>query len=93
MNTPIHNLQIEQAVLAALMTVSNSYSQVENLLTEDDFHATRHKLIFQAWLIWIRRIHHMTLYCKSVARNAWLSEAAGGEQYIMRLLSDAPKLL
>lgn len=43
MNTPIHNLQIEQAVLAALMTVSNSYGQVENLLTEDDFHATRHK--------------------------------------------------
>ena len=48
MNTPIHNLQIEQAVLAALMTVSSSYSQVENLLTEEDFHATRHKLIFQA---------------------------------------------
>ena len=33
---PIHNLQIEQAVLAALMTVANSYAQVENLLTEED---------------------------------------------------------
>ena len=36
MNTnsaPIHNLQIEQGVLAALMTVSGSYAQVENLLS------------------------------------------------------------
>ncbi len=45
---PIHNLQFEQAVLAALMTVTESYSEIENLLTEQDFHATRHTLIFSA---------------------------------------------
>lgn len=91
MNTPIHNLQIEQAVLAALMTVSNSYSQVENLLTEEDFHATRHKLIFQA----IVDLDSKNSPYDAVLVNQWLemhgySEAAGGEQYIMRLLSDAP---
>lgn len=91
MNTPIHNLQIEQAVLAALMTVSNSYSQVENLLTEDDFHATRHKLIFQA----VVDLDSKNSPYDAVLVNQWLemhgySEAAGGEQYIMRLLGDAP---
>lgn len=91
MNTPIHNLQIEQAVLAALMTVSNSYGQVENLLTEDDFHATRHKLIFQA----VVDLDSKNSPYDAVLVNQWLemhgySEAAGGEQYIMRLLSDAP---
>lgn len=91
MNTPIHNLQIEQAVLAALMTVSNSYSQVENLLTEEDFHATRHKLIFQA----IVDLDSKNSPYDAVLVNQWLemrnySEAAGGEQYIMQILGDAP---
>ena len=91
MNTSIHNLQIEQAVLSALMTVSNSYSQVENLLTEEDFHATRHKLIFQA----IVDLDSKNSPYDAVLVNQWLemrnySEAAGGEQYIMQILGDAP---
>lgn len=91
MNTPIHNLQIEQAVLAALMTVSNSYNQVENLLTEEDFYATRHKLIFQA----VVDLDSKNSPYDAVLVNQWLemhsySEAAGGEQYIMQILGDAP---
>ncbi len=94
MNTntaPIHNLQIEQAVLAALMTVAGSYAQVESLLTEQDFHATRHKLIFQA----IVDLDSKNSPYDAVLVNQWLemrnySEAAGGEQYIMQLMSDAP---
>ena len=90
-NTSIHNLQIEQAVLAALMTVSNSYAQVENLLTEDDFHATRHKLIFKA----VVDLDSKNSPYDAVLVNQWLemhghSEAAGGEQYIMQILGDAP---
>lgn len=90
-NTDIHNLQIEQAVLAALMTVADSYAQVENLLTEDDFHATRHKLIFQA----IIDLDSKNSPYDAVLVNQWLemhghSEASGGEQYIIRILSDAP---
>ena len=60
LNTKIHSVQIEQAVLAALMTVSESYTHVENLLAEDDFHATRHKLIFKAVAIWMLKTHRMT---------------------------------
>lgn len=90
-NTTIHNLQIEQAVLAALLTVANSYTQVENLLTEDDFHATRHKLLFQA----VVDLDAKNSPYDAVLVNQWLemrghSEAAGGEQYIMQILGDAP---
>ena len=88
---PIHNLQIEQAVLAALMTVANSYAQVENLLTEDDFHATRHKLIFKA----VVDLDSKNSPYDAVLVNQWLEthghfEAAGGEKYLMQLMSDAP---
>ncbi|ALH95664.1 replicative DNA helicase [Acinetobacter equi] len=91
MNTPIHNLQIEQAVLAALMTVAGSYAQVESLLTEQDFHATRHKLIFNA----IVDLGSKNFPYDAVLVNQWLEmrnygEASGGEKYLMQLMSDAP---
>jgi replicative DNA helicase len=90
-NTTIHNLQIEQAVLAALLTVAHSYSEVENLLTEEDFHATRHKLIFQA----VIDLDSQNSPYDAVLVNEWLekhnySEAAGGERYIIQILGDAP---
>ena len=94
MNTnsaPIHNLQIEQGVLAALMTVTGSYAQVENLLSVDDFYAVRHKLIFQA----IVSLDSKNSPYDVVLVNQWLemnnhSLASGGEQYLMQLMSDAP---
>ena len=90
-NTTIHNLQIEQAVLAALMTVANSYAQVESLLTEDDFHATRHKLIFQA----VMDLDSKNSPYDAVLVHQWLEmhgfgEASGGDKYIMQVLGDAP---
>lgn len=88
---PIHNIQIEQAVLAALMTVAGSYAQVESLLTEQDFHATRHKLIFKA----IVDLDSKNSPYDAVLVNQWLEirnygEASGGEKYLMQLMSDAP---
>lgn len=91
MNTPIHNLQIEQAVLSALMTVTNSYSQIENVLSEDEFFATRHKVIFQA----IVDLDSKNSPYDAVLVKQWLEmhsllDTAGGEQYIMQIMSDAP---
>jgi len=94
MNTntlPIHNLQIEQAVLAALMTVAGSYAQVENLLSENDFYATRHKLIFSA----IVDLDEKNSPYDAVLVNQWLEvrnygEASGGEKYLIQLMNDAP---
>ncbi|MPW44087.1 replicative DNA helicase [Acinetobacter guerrae] len=89
--TPIHNIQIEQAVLAALMTVTGSYDQIENLLSENDFYATRHKLIFSAI---VDLDAHNSPY-DLILVNQWLEtrkygEASGGEKYLMQLMSDAP---
>ncbi|MNH70515.1 Replicative DNA helicase [compost metagenome] len=94
MNTntlPIHNLQIEQAVLAALMTVAGSYAQVENLLSENDFYATRHKLIFSA----IVDLDEKDSPYDAVLVNQWLEmhnygEASGGDKYLIQLMNDAP---
>ncbi|HGX3401926.1 MULTISPECIES: replicative DNA helicase [Acinetobacter] len=94
MNTntpPIHNLQIEQAVLAALMTVAGSYAQVENLLSKNDFYATRHKLIFSA----IVDLDEKNSPYDAVLVNQWLEvrnygEASGGEKYLIQLMNDAP---
>jgi len=91
MNTPIHNLQIEQVVLAALMTVKNAYNQIESLLTEEDFYATRHKLIYQA----IVDLDAKNSPYDAVLVKQWLEmhntfESAGGEQYLMQLMSDSP---
>ena len=93
MNTtkPIHNVQIEQAVLTALMTVAGSYAQIESLLTEQDFYATRHKLIFSA----ITDLDSKNSPYDAVLVQEWLearnkAEEYGGEQYLMQMMSDAP---
>ena len=44
----IHNLAIEQCVLAALMTVKNSLETVMGDLSENCFYATKHQAIYQA---------------------------------------------
>ena len=91
LNTQIHNVQIEQAVLAALMTVADSYSSVENTLTENDFYATRHKTIFKA----ITSLDQQNSPYDAVLVHEWLlsnklSEPAGGEQYLLQVMQEAP---
>jgi len=90
-NTKIHNLQIEQSVLAALMTVAESYSHVENLLTEDDFYSTRHKAIFKA----VVDLDTKNSPYDVVLVNDWLkshsmTEQSGGEPYLMQIMQEAP---
>lgn len=91
LETKIYDLAIEQSVLAALMTVAESYSEIENLLTEDDFYATRHKAIFNA----VVALDAKNSPYDAVLVNDWLkshdmSEKVGGEQYLMQILQDAP---
>lgn len=91
LNTKIHNVQIEQAVLAALMTVAESYAHVENLLTEDDFHSTRHKAIFKA----VVELDAKNSPYDAVLVNDWLTahsmaEQSGGEQYLMQIMQETP---
>ena len=86
----IHNLQIEQAVLAALMTVKNSYSEVENLIAEEDFYATRHKEIFKAIVALDQENspYDVLLVWEWLEKHN-LADMAGGEKYLSTLMSDA----
>ena len=89
--TPPHNLAIEQAVLAALMTVAESFEQVGDLLKESDFSATRHKYIFRA----IEKLAQENSPYDAVLVNDWLVkqnllDAIGGEEYLMQLMADSP---
>ena len=89
--TPPHNLAIEQAVLAALMTVAESFEQVSDTLNETDFYATRHKYIFRA----IEKLAQENSPYDAVLVNDWLIkqnllDAIGGEEYLMQLMSDSP---
>lgn len=89
--TPPHNLAIEQVVLAALMTVADSFEQVSDVLSEEDFYAARHKYIFRA----IQNLVQSNSPYDVVLVNDWLIsqnllEAAGGEEYLMQLMADSP---
>jgi replicative DNA helicase len=89
--TPPHNLAIEQAVLAALMTVAESYEQVSDVLNENDFYAARHKYIFRA----IEQLSKENSPYDAVLVHDWLIkqnflDAAGGEEYLMQLMAESP---
>lgn len=87
----IHNLQIEQAVLSALMTVKNSFSEIESIITDEDFFATRHKVIFEA----ITSLDAVNKPYDAVLVFDWLEshakvELCGGEQYLIQMMGEAP---
>lgn len=86
-----HNLAIEQAVLAALMTVAESFEQIGDLVNEEDFYASRHKFIFRA----VEQLAKTQQPYDAVLVNDWLIkhgllDAAGGEEYLMQLMAESP---
>jgi replicative DNA helicase len=87
----IKNIQIEQSVLATLMTVANSYSEIESKLSEEDFFANRHKLIFKAIVeLDSKNSPYDVVLVNQYLENHNLSEQSGGEQYLIKIMSDAP---
>lgn len=43
---PPHNIDIEKALLASLMSIEEAYDKVADIVTKDDFYAQRHQHIF-----------------------------------------------
>jgi len=73
------------------MTVAESFEQVGDVLTENDFYATRHKYIFRA----IDQLSKDSSPYDAVLVHDWLTkqnllDAIGGEEYLMQLMSDSP---
>lgn len=91
MNTSLHSVNIEQAILSSLMTVDKSYESMEIKLTADDFYAQRHKEIYLA----IEALHFQSQPYDLVMVGDYLGNtnkllSVGGEQYLIQLMSDAP---
>ena len=43
--TPPHNIDIEKALLASLMSIEEAYDKIADIVTKDDFYAGRHQYI------------------------------------------------
>lgn len=91
MISKIHNMQFEQTVLCSLMTVQGAYEIVSESISERTFYAERHKLIFKA----IKSLVDQGKPCAAGFVDAHLSsnfdvyKSAGGEEYLMKIMSDA----
>ncbi|ENF6368049.1 DnaB-like helicase C-terminal domain-containing protein [Acinetobacter baumannii] len=88
MSSDIQNISIEQSVLVALMTTSNSLEVVANDLTEEHFFAGRHKIIYRA----IVELSNADMPYDAVFVGKHLQERnllndIGGEEYLIQLNS------
>lgn len=91
---PPHHIQMEQAVLAALMTVGESWEKVDGVLLDQDFYAHRHRLIYRA----IRHLAESNQPYDVIMVHDWLAgqhllEEAGGEAYLTQLMAETPASL
>lgn len=91
---PPHNIDIEKALLASLMSIEESYDKVSDIVSKSDFYAIRHQHIFDA-------IHHLALANEpydTVMVHDWLDqqkllELAGGDDYLVDILAQSPATL
>ncbi len=91
---PPHNIDIEKALLASLMSIEESFDKISDIVTKGDFYAGRHQLIFTA-------ISHLALVGEpydTVMVYDWLNsqkllKTAGGESYLADILTQSPGTL
>lgn len=91
---PPHNIEIEKALLASLMSIEESLDKVADIVSKDDFYATRHQKIFDA----ISHLALANLPYDTVMVHDWLEQQnllkmAGGEEYLSDILSQSPATL
>lgn len=90
---PPHNMDIERALLASLMSIDESFDKVESIITSDDFYGERHGVIFDA-ISHLSRVNqpYDTLMVHDHLEVQNLLERAGGEQYFMQI-NESPATL
>lgn len=90
---PPHNMDIERALLASLMSIDESFDKIDTIITSSDFYGERHAIIFDA-ISHLSRINQpydsLMVYDYLSAQN--LLEKAGGESYLMQI-NDSPATL
>ena len=83
---PPHNMDIERALLASLMSIDESFDKIDGIITADDFYGDRHKKIFEA-ISHLCRVEqpYDTLMVFDYLAQQNLLEQAGGEAYLMQI--------
>lgn len=83
---PPHSLEIEKAVLGAIMLVPDTFSQTQDKITAEAFYAEKHRAIFKS----IERIYSEGAEIDLVSvldmlERLELKEVAGGHSYVAEL--------
>lgn len=83
---PPHSIEIEQALLASLMSIDESFEKIDSIITDDDFYGERHKHIFRA-ITHLSRVNqpYDSLMVYDYLNTQNLLNAAGGEEYLMQI--------
>lgn len=87
----LYKIQTEQCVLVGLITFVEAYDSVHGQLIEELFYADRHKIILRA----IHALKKKDAHPDFVMLSDWLKDqklidAAGGDDYIMKMIADTP---
>lgn len=92
----LKNMAIEQAVLAALMSIDSAYDQHSGDLGEHLFAAYRHQVIFNA-IVNAKTLQPNELADVVIVRDRLQSsgklEDAGGEKYLQDILANSPNTI
>jgi len=91
---PPHNVDIEKALLATLMSIEESYDKISDIVSKDDFYAGRHQHIFAA----IAYLAQVGEPYDTVMVHDWLSsqkllKQAGGESYLADIVTQSPSTM
>ncbi|WP_019673074.1 replicative DNA helicase [Psychrobacter lutiphocae] len=91
---PPHNIDIEKALIASLMSIEDSFDKISDIVSKDDFYAGRHQHIFAA----ISHLAQVGEPYDTVMVHDWLSsqkllKSAGGESYLADILTQSPGTL
>lgn len=90
----LHRIGLEQAVLAALMSIDNSIESLPSGFGKEAFYSDRHQIIYTA----IESLGTAQKPYDALMVHGWLVDhrqdtQAGGEPYLMELLANSPASL
>lgn len=89
LKTPPHNMEIEMAVIGALLTVPNTIDLIIDIASVDDFYSSLHQVIYKTCL----SLHQSHKVVDTITVVDYLSssnqlDAAGGVEYISDLATN-----
>ena len=79
----LHSIELEKSILSALMTIEDTYIEIVNLVSANDFYAERHKIIFEtiARLSEQNEPYDVLMVQDALAANNRLDDI-GGDEYL-----------